>query len=93
MDLHAFDASCHRCWGVHVQVQLTLDAPLDCLGSVYSTLAKYGATAGEEEYTDRGKVRLQLTADVDAADGIIGALADATSGKVKAQLVEQEEGL
>lgn len=74
-----------------LQVQLMLDSPFDCLGSVYNTLAKYGATAGNEEYTDRGKVRLQLTADADAADGIIHALADATSGKVKAQLVEQQQ--
>lgn len=73
------------------QVQLTLDLPFDCLGSVYNVLAKHGATAGGEEYTDKGKVRLLLTADADAADGIIRALADATSGKVKAQLVEQQE--
>jgi hypothetical protein len=58
---------------------------------VYNTLAKYGATAGGEEYTDRGKVRLVLTADVDTASDIILALADATSGKVKAQVVEQAE--
>lgn len=76
---------------VKAQVQLTLDAPFDCLGSVYNTLAKYGATAGGEEYTDRGKVRLVLTADVDTASDIILALADATSGKVKAQVVEQAD--
>lgn len=73
-----------------LQVQLSLDAPFDCLGSVYGLLGKYGAVAGEEEYTDRGKVRLILTADADAADALIGALADATSGKVRAHLVEQQ---
>lgn len=74
-----------------MQVQLTLDAPFDLLGSVYNTLAKHGAAAGGEEYTDRGKVRLSLTVDADAADDIIDALADATKGKVKARLVESEQ--
>ena len=61
-----------------------MDSPFDCLGSVYSTLAKLGGAAGAEEYTDKGKVRLLFTCDVDVADTIIAALADATSGKVKA---------
>lgn len=77
------------CAGLMIQVQLVLDAPFDCLGSVYNTLAKHGATAGAEEYTDRGKVRLTLTADADVADKITNALADATSGKVKARLLDQ----
>lgn len=75
--------------GLVMQVQLVLDTPFDCLGSVYNTLAKYGATAGGEEYTDRGKVRLTLTADADVADKITTALADGTSGKVKARLLDQ----
>lgn len=74
-----------------LQVQLSLDAPFDCLGSVYSMLSKYGAVAGEEEYTDRGQVRLVLTADADAADQLVGALADATSGKVQARVVEPQQ--
>lgn len=72
-----------------VQVQLTLDAPFECLGSVYSTLAKHGAEAGTEEYTDKGKVRLSFTCDAGAADTVTQALANATSGKVKASLVQQ----
>jgi hypothetical protein len=74
-----------------LQVQLKLDSPFECLGSVYNVLAKFGATSGGEEYTDRGKARLVCTADADTADDIIHALADATSGKVKAQLVQQQE--
>jgi hypothetical protein len=74
-----------------LQVQLKLDSPFDCLGSVYNVLAKYGATSGGEEYTDRGKARLVCAADADSADDIIHALADATSGKVKAQVVQHQE--
>lgn len=75
-----------------LQVQLLCTASFDCLGGVYSVLAKYAATAGEEQYTDSGRVRLRVTADVDAVQPLTSALADASSGRVKVQQLQQPEG-
>lgn len=82
-----------RCHVTHctLQIELSLETPFDCLGTVYSMLAKYGAAAGSEEYTAKGKVRLSLAVGADQAAALQQAIADATSGKVQPQLVTAEE--
>lgn len=70
-----------------MQVELSLQTPFECLGTVYNMLSKYGASAGSEEYTAKGKVQLSITADADQAEQLQQAIADATSGKVQPQLV------
>eukprot|EP00878_Enallax_costatus_P005693 GHUV01005970.1.p1 GENE.GHUV01005970.1~~GHUV01005970.1.p1 ORF type:complete len:262 (+),score=81.30 GHUV01005970.1:149-934(+) len=76
---------------VKQKVELSLETPFECLGTVYNMLSKYGATAGEEQYTARGKVQLSLTADADQAEALQQAIADATSGKVQPELVTAEQ--
>lgn len=72
------------------QVELSLETPFDCLGTVYNMLSKYGAAAGTEEYTAKGKVQLNVTADADQAEELQQAIADATSGKVQPKVTAEQ---
>ena len=53
-------------------------------------LQKHDASAGSEEYKDDGFVQLLATADLDKAEILCQAIANATSGQVLPSVQEEQ---
>lgn len=61
--------------------------PFDLLGVVYSELERQGATKEEESYDDAAGAALVVRAEAAAAERLAAAVTDATSGRVRAELL------
>eukprot|EP00879_Flechtneria_rotunda_P017227 GHRR01018048.1.p1 GENE.GHRR01018048.1~~GHRR01018048.1.p1 ORF type:complete len:209 (+),score=58.77 GHRR01018048.1:192-818(+) len=72
---------------IKAQSELSVTTTFEHLSTVYNLLARYGGKTGAEDYNDKGQVCLQIMLDADQAEPLQQALADATSGRVKARLV------
>jgi putative IMPACT (imprinted ancient) family translation regulator len=65
------------------RVELEAVAPFAALGAVYASMQRAGAVpSGEERYTEAGDVAVRFLVDEDAAEALVSAVADATSGRV-----------
>jgi putative IMPACT (imprinted ancient) family translation regulator len=68
-------------------------APFASLGAVYAAVSRAGGSpAGEERYTEAGDVEVTFLVDADVADGLVEAVANATSGRVVPEVVAAPGG-
>ncbi len=65
----------------------TPQVPFELLGPVYPLLEQHGAQKQEESYDDAAGVSLVVRLEAGRAQALSSALADATSGRVQAELV------
>lgn len=71
---------------LHLPLLLTLQVPYELLGPIYPLLEQHGAQKQEESYDDAAGVGLVVSLEAGRADALRAAVADATSGRVRAEL-------
>jgi hypothetical protein len=74
-----------------LQVEVQITSPFAALGTVYNMLQKHEASAGGEVYQDDGLAQLMASVDMDKADSLCKAIADATSGQVVPSVREVQD--